>query len=224
VSDGTVPARDLELLRSLHDCVEVRVLDELLAERDDVPPAVADWAADAFHGGKLALLTGLGRSAPPTEVFLDSDVLFLPGAAGFVEWVADADRLPAFLADYRPAFDGRLLIDEDLAAPWLNGGLLVVDEPLDWSEADARLAAVDLDEAGHAGTEQTCTHLAARAAGAAALPGDVAVLTVEDAGSRRDVALDRPDAWLRHYVSGQRTKLWRAAARQRFWLRPPWRP
>lgn len=224
VSDGSVTEVDAALVRALHPCVDVVELDDVLAGRDDVPPAISDWAATDFHARKLALLTGLGRAAPPTELFLDSDVLFLPGAAGpdgFAAWLAEPGHVPAFLRDYRPAFDRRLLTDEDLARPPLNGGLLVVDRALDFGEADARLAAAGPPGRGFSGTEQTCTHLAAHAAGAVPLPPDRAVLTVEDARGLRDVALADHRTWLRHYTSGKRWKMWLAAARQRWWLRPP---
>jgi hypothetical protein len=200
-----------------------RPVPQVLAERDDVPPAISAWAERAFHGRKLALLAGLGSAAPPTELFLDSDVLLLPGAGGLVRWLAEPEHRPAFLVDYRPAFDRRLLADEDLEPPWLNGGLLAADAPLDWTEADRRLAGIDPVGEKRPGTEQTCTHLAARAAGATPLPAELAVLTIDDAGERRDLALTDEQTWLRHYVSGQRVKLWRAAARQGWWVRPPWR-
>jgi hypothetical protein len=226
VSDGTVTELDAELIRALHPCVEVVEMDDVLAGRDDVPPAIARWAATDFHGRKLALLTGLGRAAPPAELFLDSDVLFLPGAGapdGFAAWLAEPGHMPAYLRDYRPAFNRRLLTDDDLARPPLNGGLLVVDRPLDFREADARLAAAGAPGRDGSGTEQTCTHLAAHAAGAVPLPPDRAVLTVDDARVLRDVALADDRTWLRHYTSGKRWKLWLAAARQRWWLRPPGR-
>jgi hypothetical protein len=203
VSDGSHDERSRRLLRRLDPCVRVADLADVV--RRDLPPAVRRYAETDPMGRKLALELSLPAREP--VVYADADVLFLDGAADLAR-VLERDGAPRFLPDCEPYLDRRIVTPAEAALTPVNGGFLVLFEPLDWRLALARLERVD---APVFHTEQTLLHLAVHASGGRALDRERYVVDTDDMrawGDRRR----RPGVALRHYTRPVRHKLWAAVA------------
>ena len=203
VSDGSHTERSRALLERVDPCV--RVVDWAELARPDLPEPVRAYAAASPMGKKLAVEVSLPRDRP--LLYVDSDVLVLPGGAALAdELVAALDRgTPAYLLDPEEVYlDARLLGPGETAEP-LNAGLLVLPRPLDWEAALARLAALPGDPEFH--TEQTLVHLAVRQAGGRPLDPARFVVATDDMADRRDRHRGR-EVVVRHYTTPVRHKLW----------------
>ena len=154
---------------------------------------------------KLALEATLGRDGP--TVYADADVLFLPGARRLADLVGARSAPAWYLRDCEPYLDERVLTPAEAALAPVNGGFQVLLEPLDWTDALARLPA---DPVFH--TEQTLLHLAMHGSGARALDPALYVVSTDDLRAWGDAFAGRPIA-LRHYTTPVRHKLWQAVGR-----------
>lgn len=204
-SDGSHDARQRDLLRRVHPAVDV--VDWDAYARVDLPERVLRYAAVNPMGKKLAVIASL----PPEPVlYVDSDVLFFPGARD----PAARNVLAARSSAYQPqgwsvGYDHSLLPDTGGEA--VNAGFIVVASPLNWRSAFDLLP--DQPRPDDVYLEQTLVHLAMRETGARPLP--LARFPVHD----RDQFLYREAhhprrTVLRHYVSVTRHKFWLALARQ----------
>jgi hypothetical protein len=120
-------------------------------------------------------------SLPNTEpaFYIDSDVLFFPGARALSSLSTAAPAL--FLADCRLSADERLYRDDSEKIDPVNTGVLFLAQKIDWSIAFERFLA--LDGPPNFFTNQTLTHLAMARAGAA--PFDPAKFVLQLDGRSR---------------------------------------
>jgi len=209
VSDGTHSERSLELLRRLDPCL--RVSPASAWQPPDIPPAARPYFATHPTGKQLALIMSLPRNGP--ALYVDSDVLFFPGARILSSLPGQSDGPPLYLGDCRLSADERLYRGENEKKNPVNTGVLFLTRKIDWSKSIARL--LELEAAPNFFTNQTMTHLAMTAAGAAPLDPAKFVLQLDDQFEFSD-RYAGPDLVLRHYVNPVRHKFWSTLAREKF--------
>lgn len=206
VSDGSLGPGSVRRLEALAPgVVTVRAPGEVRW-----PAAVAPFQTyvdgGAPLGRKLGLLVSLPRPGDledgGTCLYVDSDVLFFPGA----QVLADG-RTTAYLRDCdEEALDGQLLRGETEGWAPVNSGFIRLGAPLDWSLAAGRFRELGGAAPGHF-AEQTLTHLTLRAAGAPPLDPVRHVVARDDEFGFADRHAG-PGIVLRHYVSPVRHKFW----------------
>lgn len=203
-SDGSHSLAQRDLLRQMGEFVDV--VDWNVYARQDLPPAVYRYADVNPMGKKLAVIASL--PSQPT-LYVDSDVLFFPGALDpAVEDVLAARRSTYQTQGWNVGYIDSLL--PDTTGHPVNAGFITVAKPLDWSDAFARLPESPRPEDLY--LEQTLVHIAMRQAGASPLPIREFPLHNNDQFLYRD-AHDPHRTVLRHYVSITRPKFWLALAR-----------
>ena len=209
VSDGTHSPRSLELLRSLDPCVCVSPADEW--QPPSVPSAAASYLTDHPTGKQLALIMSLPKNGP--ALYVDSDVLFFPGAQTLPRLLEQSDVPALYLADCRLSADERLYRNEEEKKNPVNTGVLFLSRKIDWAQSTSRF--LELEGEPTFFTNQTITHLAMTAAGAKPLDPAKFVLQLDDQFEFAD-RYASPKLVLRHYVNPVRHKFWATLASGRF--------
>lgn len=209
VSDGTHSERSGELLRRLDPCITVSAANDW--QPRNIPPVAASYLANHPTGKQLALIMSLPRNGP--ALYVDSDVLFFPGARTLPLLLEQSDAPASYLADCRLSADERLYRNEEEKRNPVNTGVLFLSRKIDWSQSIARL--LELEGEPNFFTNQTMTHLAMIAAGALPLDAAKFVLQLDDQFELAD-RYAGPDLVLRHYVNPVRHKFWATLARGGF--------
>jgi hypothetical protein len=205
ISDGTITPASATLLRGLSSAVDVLSVGQYAAGVP-VHSAVQEFADTKAYGRKLIALTAMRPAGRPVG-YADSDVLFHAGGAGLARHIETMGATAWFVQDCQEALDVRLVPPEERHPP-LNSGFLLTGRPIDWRAATERLEAIgEADAPGYGWTEQSVVHLAYRASGGAPLPGDAAVVTLDDQFRWADANIGER-VWLRHYVTDTRFKMW----------------
>src|SRR4029453_3285955 len=107
-------------------------------------------------GKQLGLIMSLPRNGP--ALYVDSDVLFFPGAADLARDFTGKVTPAFFLPDCQNcSTDPRLLRGPNEALQPVNSGLLILLRPLDWSLGIHRFLA--LEGQPNFFTNQTIVHL-----------------------------------------------------------------
>ena len=201
VSDGTYSDESRHLLKQLDPSVAVSDASEWIP--DDLPAQIQPYLKTHPTGRQLALIMSLPRSGP--VLYLDSDVLFFAGAGDLLAYV-EARDVPAFyMADCQFSGDERLLRDPAEGKDPVNTGFLLLFRKLDWSASVRRF--LELEGEPNFFTNQTMTHLAMHANGAAPFDPRKYVLQLDD----QFIFPDRyanPAIAVRHYVNPVRHKFW----------------
>jgi hypothetical protein len=147
-------------------------------------------------------------------LYIDSDVLFFPGAKDFIS-LKETGSAPAFyLADCQLSADERLFRNDGERSQPVNAGVLLLLGKLDWSFAVRRF--LEMEGTPNFFTGQSMTHLTMHANEASPFDPRKCVLRLDD----QFVYSDRyanPDLALRHYVNPVRHKFWTRMARQARW-------
>jgi hypothetical protein len=208
VSDGSHSQRSRDLLEKIDPCVCIEEVTE--HQPSDVPPEASSYLANHPTGRQLALVMSLPKRNEPA-FYIDSDVLFFPGARALSSLSAPSPAL--YLADCRLSADERLFRDETEKGNPVNTGVLFLGQRIDWSISFERLLALDGPPTFF--TNQTLTHLAMKRAGAAPFDSRKFVLQLDDQFEWRDRYAAR-DLVLRHYVNPVRHKFWTALSRRPF--------
>jgi hypothetical protein len=209
VSDGSYTQRSRTLIEQIDPVI--RVAGTADWRPSNALQAAASYLADHPTGKQLALIMSLPRNGP--TLYIDSDVLFFPGARALSSLKTSAPVL--YLADCRLSADERLYRDEQEKRNPVNTGVLFLNQPIDWSPALQRL--LELNGEPNFFTNQTLTHLALGRAGAAPLDPARFVLQLDDQFEWRDRHAS-PEIILRHYVNPVRHKFWTALPQQMFRL------
>ncbi|MBA2431591.1 MAG: hypothetical protein H0V56_05680 [Chthoniobacterales bacterium] len=204
VSDGSYTTRSLEVLRALDDSVTVAPANEW--QPRDVPEGIRSYLAAHPTGRQLALIMSLPAAGP--ALYLDSDVLFFPGASILRSLATAASAL--YLADCQVSADERLFRTATERENPVNTGVLFLTEKLDWSLGIGRF--LELDGAPNFFTNQTITHLVMHANKAQPFDRRQFVLQLDDQFSYADRSAG-PEIVLRHYVNPVRHKFWTALRR-----------
>ncbi|MCA1660190.1 MAG: hypothetical protein LC642_06605 [Verrucomicrobiaceae bacterium] len=197
VSDGTHSVRSVEILRAIDSAVRVSSAGDWLPE--NVPAKLTSYFASHPTGKQLALTMSLPHDG--AALYVDSDVLFFPGAT-------ELERLEGgtcYLADCRLSADERLFRAPKEKEQPVNSGVLFLSEKLDWSLGLQRL--LELEGAPNFFTNQTVTHLTMQAHGAARFDPRKFVLQLDDQFVYPDKYAGA-DIVLRHYVHPVRHKFW----------------
>jgi hypothetical protein len=205
-SDGSHSARSMQLLRNVDSCVEVTNIPQpQLAGPTD---ATRSYLETHPTGRQLALMMSLPVEQP--TFYIDSDVLFFPGAAGIESQLIGTNAPALFLPDCRLSADERVFHTSDERADPVNTGMVFFRHKLDWSRALDRL--LELNAAPNFFTNQTLTHLVMHANRAAPLDSEKFVLQLDDQFLYRDLHA-QPEIVARHYVNPVRHKFWTALLR-----------
>jgi hypothetical protein len=206
VSDGTLSAASIEILRSLDPAISISGSAQWLPE--DLPARIYPYLTTHPTGKQLALIMSLPVDGP--TLYVDSDVLFFPGAIDLVP-LAKNNAAPAFyLADCRLSADERLFRSAEEKTHPVNTGALLLFEKLDWTLAVRRF--LELSGLPDFFTNQTMTHLTMHASGASPLDEKKYVLQLDDQFLYPDRYACR-DLALRHYVNPVRHKFWTTLVR-----------
>ena len=165
VSDGTLSGRSSDILKSLDPVISVSGSAQWLPK--DLPAKIYPYLTTHPTGKQLALIMSLPVDGP--TLYVDSDVLFFPGASGSrsARWKAAARRPSIW-----PTAGFRLTNASSAATQRkthpVNTGVLLLFEKLDWTLAVRRF--LELQGSPDFFTNQTMTHLTMHANGA--LPFD----------------------------------------------------
>jgi hypothetical protein len=207
VSDGTLSGRSSGILKSLDSVISVSGSAQWLPR--DLPTKIYPYLTTHPTGKQLALIMSLPVDGP--TLYVDSDVLFFPGARDLIR-LAESGGVSAFyLADRRLSADERLFRGDAEKAQPVNTGVLLFFEKLDWALAIRRF--LELQGLPDFFTNQTMTHLTMHANGASPLDGRKYVLQLDDQFVYPDRYACR-DLALRHYVNPVRHKFWTTIARR----------
>lgn len=201
VSDGSYSEQSRHLLKRLDPSISVSDVGEWIP--NDLPAEIQPYLRTHPTGRQLALIMSLPKNAP--ALYLDSDVLFFAGAHDLLSY-AETREVPAFyMADSRFSGDERLLRDPAEGHDAVNTGFLLLFQKLDWSASVRRF--LELEGEPNFFTNQTMTHLAMHANGAAPFDPRKYVLQLDD----QFIFPDRyanPAIAVRHYVNPVRHKFW----------------
>lgn len=201
VSDGTYSEQSRRLLKALDPSVTMSDASEWIPS--DLPDEIYPYLKTHPTGRQLALIMSLPKNAP--VLYLDSDVLFFAGANDLHAYVEARDVSAFYMADCRFSGDERLLRDSAEGNDPVNTGFLLLFQKLDWSASVRRF--LELEGPPNFFTNQTMTHLAMRANGAAPFDPRKYVLQLDDQFTFRDRHAN-PRIALRHYVNPVRHKFW----------------
>ena len=201
VSDGSYTDSSCNLLRRIHPCVQVILLQNFL--RTDLPQCVLDYAQLHPMGRKLSALMSIPVNG--TTIYTDSDILFFPGGIDLINLSKSDDKYSLYLPDCSMSLDERIIYDDSEKSHPVNGGFILFRHEFDWSFAIERLA--NLQEIPSYFTEQTIVHLTMHHNRGVPLCSNKYVLNVEDQFIYPDKFANKNIA-LRHYVSDVRHKLW----------------
>jgi hypothetical protein len=206
VSDGTYTNEDTQLLKQIDSCVTVT---QLPPTPPHLPAELSSYLKRHPTGKQLTLIMSLPRNGP--ALYLDSDVLFFPGARDLATLAAAAGVSAFYLADCQFSGDARLVrLPNERERP-VNTGVLLLFRKLDWSLGIQRFA--QLNGAPNFFTNQTMTHLTMHANGASPFDRTKYILQLDD----QTIYSDRyagDGVALRHYVNPVRHKFWTTLWRQ----------
>lgn len=207
VSDGTLSGRSSDILKSLDPAISVSGSAQWLPK--DLPTKIYPYLTTHPTGKQLALIMSLPVDGP--TLYVDSDILFFPGAVDLIR-LAENSAAPAFyLADCRLSADERLFRGDAEKTQPVNTGVLFLFEKLDWALGVRRF--LELQGLPEFFTNQTMTHLTMHANGASPLDEKKYVLQLDDQFVYPDRYACR-DLALRHYVNPVRHKFWTTLARR----------
>ncbi|MDZ8239550.1 MAG: hypothetical protein RMZ69_20775 [Nostoc sp. ChiQUE01a] len=201
ISDGSYTDSSCNLLRRIHPCVQVVLLQNFL--RTDLPQCVLDYAQLHPLGKKLSALMSIPING--TTIYTDSDILFFPGGVDLINLSNSDKKYSLYLPDCFTSLDERVLYNDSEKSNPVNAGFILFSHELDWSFAIERLG--NLQEYPTYFTEQTIVHLTMHQNHAEPLCSKKYVLNVEvqfiypDKFANKNIAL-------RHYVSDVRHKFW----------------
>jgi hypothetical protein len=201
VSDGTYSEQSRRLLKGLDPSVSVSDASEWIPR--DVPDEIQPYLKGHPTGRQLALVMSLPKNAP--ALYLDSDVLFFAGGNDLLSYVETRDVPAFYMADSGFSGDERLLRDPAEKNDPVNTGFLLLFQKLDWTASIRRFLELEGDP--NFFTNQTMTHLAMHANGAAPFDPRKYVLQLDD----QFIFPDRyanPRIAVRHYVNPVRHKFW----------------
>ena len=206
VSDGTLSGRSRGILKSLDSAISISGSAQWLPK--DLPTKIYPYLTTHPTGKQLALIMSLPVDGP--TLYVDSDVLFFPGARDLIR-LLEGCRAPAlYLADCRLSADERLFRSDAEKARPVNTGALLLFEKLDWAPAVRRF--LELQGLPDFFTNQTMTHLTMHTNSALPLDDRKYVLQLDDQFVYPDRYAGR-DLALRHYVNPVRHKFWTTIAR-----------
>jgi hypothetical protein len=205
VSDGTLSDRGRGILQSIDSVISISDSAPL---PNDLPIGLHPYLTTHPTGKQLALIMSLPVDGP--TLYVDSDVLFFPGARDLIRLLEKGGAPAFYLADCRLSADERLFRDDAEKAQPVNTGVLLLFEKLDWALAIRRF--MEGPGLPNFFTNQTMTHLAMHANRALPLDERKYVLQLDD----QFVYSDRYaccNLALRHYVNPVRHKFWTTIAR-----------
>lgn len=202
ITDGSHSAQSIELLQKIDPVVSVRPTGEYLPP--DLPETFHRYVTTYPMGKQLGLIMSLPRKGP--AFYVDSDVLFFPGAKDLLRDLTTTDAPALYLPDCQDSSaDPRVLRQPNETREPVNSGLLMLLRPLDWSLAIRRFLELEGDP--NFFTNQTLVHLVMHANGALPLDPAKYVLQLDDQFTYPDFHAG-PQLVLRHYVNPVRHKFW----------------
>jgi len=205
VSDGTLSQRSTEILKSLGSMISISESQQWLPK--NLPAEIYPYLSTHPTGKQLAVIMSLPLDRP--TLYIDSDVLFFPGAGDLVLRLENPTGPALYLPDCQLSADERLFHNELEKALPVNTGVLLFFEKLDWAPAICRFLKIQGPPDFF--TNQTITHLTMHASGALPFDHRKYVLQLDD----QFIYPDRyasPSLALRHYVNPVRHKFWTTLA------------
>ena len=201
MSDGSYTDQSIQLLQSVHRCVDVQLLTKF--QRDDLPQSVHEYAAQQAMGKKLAALMSIPIDG--ATLYTDSDILFFQGASDLVDLANSKDTHTYYLPDCKNSLDKRLIYEDIEMQNPINAGFILFKKSLDWNESVKRLS--NLEEFPNYFSEQTIVNLTIKRNHGVALARERYIMNVDDQFMYPDKFATKQIA-MRHYVSNVRHKFW----------------
>ena len=107
ITDGSHSTRSIELLKKIDPIVSIRPAGEQLPR--DLPEKFRHYVTTYPMGKQLGLIMSLPRNGP--ALYVDSDVLFFPGAASLIRDFTDKEAPAFYLPDCQDcSVDSRILL------------------------------------------------------------------------------------------------------------------
>lgn len=160
VSDGSYSVPSATLLEKVDPSVKVQLSIDPPAA--DLPEKFRQYLMTHPTGKQLAVIMSLPAEKP--ALYVDSDVLFFPGAVDLTQRASDQNLSAYYLADCQFSGDERLLVDVTEKKNPVNTGVLLLFRKLDWWLAVDRFLGLDSPPSFF--TNQTLAHLVMHASGA----------------------------------------------------------
>jgi hypothetical protein len=206
VSDGTYTPRDIQWLEQIDPVV--RVKQSVIPAATITSEKLRSYLTAHPIGKQLALVMSLPLNGP--ALYVDSDVLFFPGASDLADLVAIRNAPACYLTDCVFAGDDALICDPSERRSPVNAGLLLVFEKLDWNLGLTRL--LESKKPPNFFTTQTVVQLTIHSNRARPFDPQKYILLVDDEFCYRDFHASDSVA-MRHYVNPIRHKFWTYFAR-----------
>jgi hypothetical protein len=201
ITDGSHSEQSIRLLEHVDPSVAVRPFGQGLPS--DLPERVRHYVTTYPMGRQLGLLMSLPVNGP--VLYLDSDVLFFPGADDFTRYLSDNDAPAFYLEDCQLSADPRVFREASEQINPVNCGALLFLKKIDWSIAIRRF--LELEGEPNFFTNQTLAHLALHVNGARSFDPAKYVVQLDDQFVYPD-RYARRELALRHYVNPVRHKFW----------------
>jgi len=203
ISDGSHSERSIQLLQAIDPVVAVHPTGEQLPAT--LPERFRHYVTTYPMGKQLGLIMSLPRGDEPA-LYVDSDVLFFPGAGDLLRSAAAQDVPAFYLPDCQEgSADERIFRDAKETLRPVNSGFLLIFHHLDWSLGMRRY--LELEGEPNFFTNQTIVHLTMHANGALPFDEHKYVLQLDDQFIYPDRYAGR-HLVLRHYVNPVRHKFW----------------
>ncbi|PZU94893.1 MAG: hypothetical protein DCE90_13810 [Pseudanabaena sp.] len=201
MSDGSYTLDSINLLQSIHPCVDVQLLTKF--QREDLPDSVYAYAAKQAMGKKLAALMSIPIEG--ATLYTDSDILFFQGGSHLADLAESTDSHTYYLPDCKNSLDSRLIYEDIEQQEPINAGFILFKSGLDWQEPVQRLAK--LKESPNYFSEQTIVNLTIKRNQGIALDRHKYIMNVDDQFIYPDQFASKKIA-MRHYVNDVRHKFW----------------
>lgn len=205
ISDGSYTPQSIQLIETTDQVVKVQ---QAASVSRDFPETIRAYLSDHPMGKQLAVIMSLPTNGP--ALYIDSDVLFFPGASELANRATTREVAAYYLADCVLALDERVIRDPVEEKDPVNAGCLLLYRKLNWSLGLDRL--LQLKETPNFFTTQTIVHLTMHLNGAEPFDPQKYVLQVDDQFGYRDFHAGGSLA-MRHYVNPVRHKFWTQFAR-----------
>jgi len=206
IGDGSLQEKSVKQLNQWSPLIRAMNFEKFL--RPEIPKVLQKhWARNDLPG-KMAVKLSIFMSLPLTgeTVFLDSDIIFYPGAEKYGFFTEGNRQNILYLRDCGFSGEERMILHEDEKKNPVNSGFFVVDRSLDWDRALKRFAQLGDDFVWF--IDQTALHLAMHDSGGKELDPERCVLHLKDQ-FRYGENLVPEETVLRHYVTPVRHHLWK---------------
>ncbi|MES2307866.1 MAG: hypothetical protein V4507_03310 [Verrucomicrobiota bacterium] len=206
IGDGSLSPQTLLRLNQWNPVIQAMNFSQFL--KPEIPSILQRHWNRGDLPGKMAIKLSVFMSLPleGTTVFLDSDIIFYPGARNHGFFITENRSGIFYLRDCGFSGEERMIYNEFEKKNPVNSGFFVLDRPLDWDRALKRFS--ELGDTFVWFVDQTSLHLAMHDSHAEELDPQRCVLHLRDQFQFREDLIPEETVF-RHYVTPVRHHLWK---------------